>query len=116
MSVGNKEILIKANAAVSKGDNEGFLSFCTDDVVWEFVGDRTLQGKEAIREYMAINYQKPPNFVVENLIADDDSVVAVGKISMKDETGKMIDYSYCDIWHFQEGKMTALKAFVIKIK
>lgn len=36
----NKAILEKANAAVSSGDNEGFLSFCTDDTKWTFVGDK----------------------------------------------------------------------------
>ena len=43
----NKAILEKANAAVSSGDNEGFLSFCADDTKWTFVGDQTLQGKQA---------------------------------------------------------------------
>jgi hypothetical protein len=31
----NKEILLKANALVTEGNNEGFLLFCTDDVTWE---------------------------------------------------------------------------------
>lgn len=116
MNSDNKAILIKANAAVTQGDNEGFLSFCTDDVVWEFVGDQTLRGKEAIRKYMAETYQEPPKFQVENLIAEDDFVVAVGSISLKDDEGKMIDYSYSDIWRFRDGKMAELKALVIEIK
>jgi ketosteroid isomerase-like protein len=32
---------------------------------------------------------------------------------MKDEDGKMVDYSYCDVWRFRDGKMAELKAFVI---
>lgn len=28
----NKEVLLAANAVVMKGDNEGFLTFCTDTV------------------------------------------------------------------------------------
>jgi len=34
MSLSNKAILEKANAAVTTGDNEGFLFFCTDDTTW----------------------------------------------------------------------------------
>lgn len=114
MNSDNKTILLNANEAVSKGDNEGFLSLCSDDVVWEFVGDKTMRGKEAIREYMRVTYLEPPKFLVENLIAEDDFVTAIGRISMKDENGKIIDYSYCDIWRFYNGSMTELKAFVIK--
>nr|WP_295922366.1 nuclear transport factor 2 family protein [uncultured Dyadobacter sp.] len=110
----NKAILEKANAAISKGDYEGFLSFCTDDTEWTFVGEQILRGKEAVREYMATAYVKPPKFAVENLIAEKEFVTALGKITMEDEDGKAVDYTYCDVWRFREGKMAVLKAFVIR--
>jgi hypothetical protein len=36
MHLTNKEILEIANAAITQGDHEGFLSFCTDDTQWIF--------------------------------------------------------------------------------
>lgn len=116
MNLDNKAILEKANAAIAKGDNEGFLSFCTDDTEWIFVGDKTLRGKEAVRQYMATAYVEPPKFMVENLIAEGEFVTALGKISMKEEDGKTVNYSYCDVWRFRDGKMAGLKAFVIKAR
>jgi ketosteroid isomerase-like protein len=115
MSEQNKNVLLEANACVTRGDHEGFLSFCTDDTQWTFVGDQTLQGKEAVRAYMKAQYVEPPVFNVENMIAEGEYVTMIGKISMKNEGGKMIDYAYCDVWRFQEGKMAELKAFVIEI-
>jgi uncharacterized protein len=115
MGLDNKEVLLKANAAVSEGNNEGFLSFCTEDVIWEFVGDTVLKGKQAVRDYMAVSYATPPKFQVLNLIAEDDFVTAIGTISIKDEEGAMGNYSYCDVWRFSDGKMAALKAFVIRL-
>ncbi|MFD0766934.1 nuclear transport factor 2 family protein [Mucilaginibacter lutimaris] len=115
MNLSNKSVLLKANACVIEGDNEGFLLWCTDDVKWEFVGDKTLTGKEAVREYMNLTYVEPPKFDVENLIEADEYVTAIGKISMKDEEGQMNDYAYCDVWRFREGKMCELRAFVIKL-
>lgn len=115
MGLNNKSVLLKANACVTEGDNEGFLSWCTDDVKWEFVGDKTLSGKEAVREYMKLTYLEPPKFDVENLIEADEFVTAIGKITMKDENSKTQDYAYCNIWRFRDGKMAELKAFVIKI-
>ena len=110
----NKEILEKANLAITNGDNEGFLSFCTEDVKWNFVGDHTLEGKEAVRKYMEKTYIEPPKFDIENLIAEGNYVTAIGKISLRNENGKTENFEYCDVWRFQEGKMAELKAFVIK--
>jgi uncharacterized protein len=114
MGQNNKTILEKANAAITQGDNEGFLAHCTEDTEWIFVGDTTLKGKQAVREWMKTAYAEPPQFMVENLIAEDDFVIATGKISLKDERGQTTDYLYCDVWRFREGKMAGLKAFVIK--
>ena len=112
----NKEILKKANAAVAAGDYEGFLSYCTDDTIWTFIGDETLEGKEAARQYMVKAYLEPPKFDIETIIGEDDFVTAVGKISLKNEDGKTTQYLYCDVWRFENGKMAELKAFVITAK
>ena len=116
MSEINKAILQKANAAITKGYNEGFLSYCTEDTEWVFIGDKTLQGKDAVRQYMATAYAEPPRFIVEHLIAEGEFLTATGTIKMKNEQGKMVNYSYCDISRFRDGKMAELKAFVIETK
>ena len=77
MSANNKAILERANAAVAKGDHEGFLSHCTDDVEWVFVGDTALKGKDAVRRYMRATYIEPPTFVVDQLIAEGEFVTAI---------------------------------------
>ncbi|MEL7589317.1 MAG: nuclear transport factor 2 family protein [Prolixibacteraceae bacterium] len=112
MSEKNKETLKKANAAIVLGDYEGFLKFCTDDTKWTFVGERILQGKEAVRQWMATAYIQPPKFKVALLIAENDFVTALGEITMTEE-GKTTQYSYCDVWRFRDGKMAELTAFVI---
>ena len=114
MSEQNKAILEEANAAITKGDLEGFLSVCADGTKWTYVGDKTLQGKEAVRQYMATTNTEPPEFTVTNLIAEGDFVTALGDITIKDEDGKAVHHSYCDVWRFRGGKMVELRAFVIK--
>lgn len=73
----NKETLQKANEAITRGDYESFLTFCTEDTKWTFVGERILNGKQAVREYMAKVYLEPPAFDVEALLAEDDYVTAI---------------------------------------
>jgi len=111
-----KEILKKANAAIVNGDYEGFLKFCSDDTEWTFVGDRTLKGKDAVREWMANEYKEPPKFEVHHLIAENDFVAALGEITLKDEAGKDARHAYCDVWRFRDGKMAGLQAFVIEAR
>jgi uncharacterized protein len=114
MSEKNKAILAAGNAAIAEGNNEGLLSCCADNTEWTFVGDKTLKGKEAVRQYMAATYIEPPKFTVTDLIAEGDLVTALGDITLKDEDGKAAHYSYCDVWRFRGGKIIELRAFVIK--
>jgi ketosteroid isomerase-like protein len=116
MAAHNKNILEEANALITKGDYEGFLSYCTEDTRWTFVGDQTLEGKDAVRQYMAATYLEPPQFKVEHLIADADFVTAVGTISLRSDQGKSTAYDYCDVWRIKNGKLAEVKAFVIESK
>ncbi|CCH01414.1 hypothetical protein FAES_3406 [Fibrella aestuarina BUZ 2] len=114
MTDNNKAILEKANAAIAKGDLDGFLAFCSDDTEWTYVGDITLTGKEAVRRYLETTNSEPPNFTVTNLIAEGDFLTALGDIIMKDKDGQPVRYAYCDVWRLRDGKLAELKAFVIK--
>ena len=88
MSVKNKEIVEKVNAAFAEGSVEGFLSFCADDVVWTMVGDKTVKGKDAIRQWMASMDMEPPKFTVANVIAEGDFVMAHGDMTCRTKTGR----------------------------
>lgn len=116
MSKENKAILLKDNQSISEGDHEGFLALCTEDTLWEFVGEQILKGKAAVREYMAENYIVPPKFHVSKLIAENEFVTAMGEIELKEQDGNWKKYSYCDLWRFWDGKMAELKAYVIAQK
>lgn len=113
MSERNKAILQQANAAIARGDHEGFLSHCTEETQWVFVGDRTLSGKEAVRQYMKEAYLEPPTFTVAQLIAEGDVVVALGEIRLKEPSGAYSQFAYCDVWRIRDGKLAELKAFVV---
>ena len=109
-----KATLAKANAAIVQGDFEGFLQYCTEDTKWTFVGDRTLYGKQAVREWMEDAYRQLPKFNVHRMIAEDDFLTALGDITLKDDSGKETRYAYSDVWRFRDGKLAELHAFVIE--
>lgn len=113
MSERNKATLQAANAAITEGNYEGFLAYCADDTEWTFVGEQTLRGKEAVRQWMATNYTEPPTFSVANMIAEGDFVVALGAILTKNQDGQVASSAYCDVWRFRQGTIVELRAFVV---
>ena len=114
MSAKSKEIVEQVNAAFAENNLEGFLSFCTDDVKWTMVGDKTVNGKVAIRQWMASMDFEPPRFTVDNVIAEGDFVAAHGDMTMKGKDGTPVPYSYCDIYRFRGEKIVELRSFLIK--
>ncbi|MCR5867368.1 MAG: nuclear transport factor 2 family protein [Aquincola tertiaricarbonis] len=113
MSHPHKQVLEQANAAISRGDHEGFLALCTEDTRWVFVGDRTLQGKEAVRRWMKESYQRPPEFKVDRMVAEGDTLAAIGEITLHDEAGTASVHAYCDVWRLRDGRLAELQAFVV---
>lgn len=114
MSEANKAVLLTANEAIRRLDFEGFLVHCTENTVWNFVGDQTLRGKPAVRAWMAQSYKEPPEFRVEHLVAEGDWVVAMGEIHLPNEEGRKVRHLYSDAWRFEAGKMAELNAFVLQ--
>ena len=114
MSESHKATLEKANSAIGRGDFEGFLQYCTEDTTWTFVGDRTLSGKQAVRQWMESAYRERPRFNVHRMIAEGDFLTALGETTLKDESGKKTRYAYSDVWRFREGKLAEVHAFVVK--
>src|SRR5690606_24987768 len=112
--VTNKALLKKANDALQKGDIRTCLSFCTDDTEWVFVGEKTLKGKEAVKQYLEESYTETTKFKIERMIEEDEFVMQVGEISFENKDGEVESYLASDIWRFENGKMAELKAFVIR--
>jgi uncharacterized protein len=114
MAQRNKDLIAKVNAAFAEADTEKFLSFCDEKVKWTMVGESTVEGKDAVRKWMASMPSEPPKFTVDNVIADGDFVTAYGDMTMKEKDGQPGSYSYCDVYRLRGDKIIELTSFVIK--
>lgn len=109
-----KKIIEKVNEEFGKGGIEGFLGYCDDNVTWRMVGDKVVKTKAGIREYMSsYSDMEPPNFSVDNLIAEGNVVVCSGNMTMKDKDGNPGSYSYCDVYRFNGNKIAQLDSYVL---
>lgn len=117
MSKENKAVVEKVNAAFLNGNTEGFLEHCTDDIVWTMVGEKVTTGIGDIREWMShCEGVEPPKFTVDKLIAEGNSVICYGDMTMKGEDGNEGKYSYCDAYTFDGNKIKELRSFIVKHK
>jgi uncharacterized protein len=115
MAEKNKEIVRQVDAAFGENNLEGFLEHCAEGIKWTMVGEKVVEGKDGIRQFMSeMQGMEPPKITNENIIAEGDSVAANGKMTMKDKNGKTVAYIYCDIYRFQGDKIVGLNSYVIK--
>lgn len=116
MSENYKEIVKKVDASFAENRMEDFLSLCSEDIKWKMVGDTTKKGKDSILEWMSSMGEgmEPPKVSAKNIIAEGETVAAYGDMTMKNEKGEEVDYEYCDIYRFENGKINELTSFVMK--
>jgi len=115
MAANRKEIVQQINDGFRANDLEKVLSFCTDDLVWTMVGDTTVQGKDAIRKWMASMNPQPPQFTIQSAVAEGEFVITRGDMTMREtKNGPSIPYTFCDVYRFQGDKVAELTAFVIR--
>jgi ketosteroid isomerase-like protein len=112
VSQSKKDIVKKINDSFASGSSDGFLEFCTDDITWNMVGEPEVKGKQAVREFMASNGgMEPPKFTVDKIVAEGDSAVCWGDMTMGNDA-----FSYCDVYTFDGDMVRELRAFVVKHK
>lgn len=117
MSQDKKQIVTQINDSFTQNDVEGFLDHCADNVVWTMAGEKTVNGKDNIREWMSsMEGHEAPAFTADILVAEGDSVICSGDMRMKDSDGVEAGYKYCDIYKFSGDKVTDLTSFVVKEK
>jgi ketosteroid isomerase-like protein len=115
MAANRKEIIQQINEGFRANDLEKVLSFCTEQLTWTMVGDTTVRGKDSIRKWMASMNPQPPQFTIQQTVADGDVVITRGDMVMPErKDGPAIPYSFCDIYRFEGDKVAELTAFVIR--
>ena len=117
MSQENKQLIEKLNEVWMSNDIEELFSYYADDVVWTIAGEATLNGIQAIRDFMAQGGDHvPPQLTVDKIVAEGDSVICYGDMTMGGTPDCAGTYSYCDVYTITDGKVSELRSFVIKQK
>lgn len=117
MSQKNKEIVEKVNASFAAGSPEALFQNSTEELVWNMVGEKTTKGHQPIRAWMAqMEGSEPPKFTVDKMVAEGNSVICLGDMTMTEPKEAAGSYSYVDAYTFDGDKITELRSYVVKHK
>jgi hypothetical protein len=95
--------------ALAKGDLRSLLNRVTDDIRWNVVGDRVIQGKDRFAEALQ---EKKNDKALELNIAHVATHGKAGAVDgrMKFKSGKI--NAFCNIYEFSNAKGTAIKEII----
>jgi len=101
------EFLKQFNIAFAKGDVAFITESVTDDIVWNIIGDKKIEGKEKFTvELEIIKSEKVSKLVLEQILSHGKEGAASGIMKMQD--GKK--YAFSELYVFQGAKGTKIKS------
>lgn len=110
-----KELLKQVNIAFAKGNLDLLVEHTTDEITWNIIGNKTIEGKENFTE----NLKKMRAEKVAEL--QFDQILTHGKAGavngiMKMQNGK--NYAFSDFYEFsgaKGGKIKSITSYVIEV-
>ena len=111
-----KNIFVKdLTIALAKGDTKFALNNVTDDILWNFIGGKTFQGKVAFTEKLKeISKDKFLELTFHHISTHGISGSVNGQVKLK--SGK--SFGFCDVFKFSNTKGEKVKeitSYVIKL-
>lgn len=110
-------IIEKINQAFRDGDAAAFLAFCTGDMVWDMGPQGSHTGAAALTLVVENAEFTLPEITMGEIIVEGDRAAATGRMQMTHkEQGFEVDVEFCDIFHFQDGKIKTLRSYMVDTK
>jgi ketosteroid isomerase-like protein len=113
----NRKIIQEVLEAFDKSDVDTILSFLSEDVTWNMVGDQVITGKEGMRDFFAANGgTQMVSSTKEHIIVDGNNVSVNGEVTCKTKDGDVFDMYYCDLYELDNGLIKNMASYIINKK
>jgi hypothetical protein len=104
--------------AFSGGQFQITFQYLSENVNWNVVGDKIIDGKESVIDFcnQTAKYfsEVTTDFKVGNIVVGDNSVAIDGKAVFKNKDNKKTYVSSCDLYLFDNGKLFQINSYCIK--
>ena len=103
-----KNLLLKKwNIAFAKGQVKVLLKSVTDDIVWNILGDKKVEGKAAFAAVLnEMKQTKVKRFVIHNIVTHGKAGAVNGEMTVA--SGQT--FSFCDVYQFASAKGQAIQS------
>jgi ketosteroid isomerase-like protein len=113
----NKETVELYMEGFNQTDHAKILSCLADDVVWDMPGYFNLKGKKQFdKEIENDAFEGSPVITLTRLVEEGNIVVAEGAVKSKMKNGQLLDALFCDVFHFEKGKIKQLTSYMMHRK
>jgi ketosteroid isomerase-like protein len=97
-------------------DHQQILACLTDDIVWNIHGHTDIAGKEAFdREIERPDAMEGPVLVVDRLVEEADTVVALGLGEGSQPSGERFRFAFCTVCTFTDDKISRVESYVVPL-
>lgn len=101
------EFIKEFNIAFAKGDLEFIYQSVTDDIVWNIISDKKIEGKENFaKELEKMKSKKTAELIIDQILSHGKEGAVNG--IMKMQSGKK--YAFSDFYRFQGAKGIKIKS------
>jgi ketosteroid isomerase-like protein len=99
-----------------RSDHAQILSCLTDDIVWDLPGYTHLTGKDAFdREIENPDFVGSPTLIVDRLVAEAGTVVAIGTGEGTHTSGALHRFAFCTVFTFAGDKIGRVESYLVPL-
>lgn len=110
----NKKVVETYMEGFNTSDHAKILSCLSEDIIWDVQGAFHIQGKDNFDKNIENDaFEGSPTIKIILLIEDGNIVVAEGTVKSKMKNGGLMDAAFCEIFHFENGKIKQLTTYHI---
>ncbi|MGY5851449.1 nuclear transport factor 2 family protein [Salegentibacter sp. F14] len=115
-----KEVFIRDfNEAFLKNDMDFIFNNMSEDIEWNFVGEKVIKGKEAVKEFMK-PMRKVETLELEllEIITHGRTAAANGRMKIKEASGKIKNFGFADFYvlnGMKSPKVKKLTSYVVAL-
>lgn len=117
MTERRKEVVEQYFEGFRRSDHEQILALLTDDVVWDLPGFKHLTGKAAFdSEIENEEFVGSPTLIVDRMIEEGDTVVAIGTGGGTHRSGEIFRFAYCTVFTFAGGRISRVESYIVPLQ
>ena len=108
----NKDIVDQFFACWSNGDIAGSMALCTDDIVWDNVPMKPIEGKAAIEAFLTkfAKGMSDVHYDIHGFMQDDDRLMLEG-VENYTKKGRKVSVPYMASFDFRDGQICAWRDY-----